>query len=234
MLPLNLSKSILFFFSFYAVLYDIHTEYLRYCIFIQISFCSPPPPPTHHHYHPPNDCSKVRQSGYKIIIENQNDLFCNDSLRGSEVCFRGPNSFKEKDVKYSKRKRPWQTNGTIFFRYFLLVIWLLNALVGGDIKYSFSGYFLFPIIIVQIFVVLVNNFSKYSLFPIFIFTNIHFSQYIVPNILFFKYFFGGFFSFCAVQYSALLHLPPLRIHCADGCCDWTQDRCNWCIGSQTL
>ncbi len=41
-----------------------------------------------------------------------------------------------------------------------------------------------------------------------------------------------FFSF--VLYSALLHLPPLRFHCADGCWDRTQDRCNWCIGSQTL
>jgi hypothetical protein len=34
------------------------------------------------------------------------------------------------------------------------------------------------------------------------------------------------------QYSTLLHLPPLRFHCADGCWDRTQDRCNWCIGSQ--
>jgi hypothetical protein len=31
-----------------------------------------------------------------------------------------------------------------------------------------------------------------------------------------------------------VHLPPLRFHCADGCWDRTQDRCNWCIGSQTL
>jgi hypothetical protein len=37
-----------------------------------------------------------------------------------------------------------------------------------------------------------------------------------------------------VQYSALLHLPPLTFHCAGGCWDRTQDRCNWCIGSQTL
>ncbi len=29
-------------------------------------------------------------------------------------------------------------------------------------------------------------------------------------------------------------LPPLKFHCADGCWDRTQDRCNWCIGSQTL
>jgi hypothetical protein len=37
-----------------------------------------------------------------------------------------------------------------------------------------------------------------------------------------------------VHYSALLHLPPLRFHCADGCWDRIQDRCNLCIGSQTL
>ncbi len=29
-----------------------------------------------------------------------------------------------------------------------------------------------------------------------------------------------------VLYSSLLHLPPLRFHCADGCWDSTQDRCN--------
>ncbi len=29
-----------------------------------------------------------------------------------------------------------------------------------------------------------------------------------------KYFLGGFFF---ILYSALLHLPPLRFHCADGC-----------------
>jgi hypothetical protein len=51
---------------------------------------------------------------------------------------------------------------------------------------------------------------------------------------FFYFFFGGIFFFLFVQYSALLHLPPLRFHCADGCWDRTQDRCNWCIGSQTL
>ncbi len=45
-------------------------------------------------------------------------------------------------------------------------------------------------------------------------------------VIFLKYFFGGFFLFCSVQYSALLHLPPLRFHCADGCWDRTQDRCN--------
>jgi hypothetical protein len=41
-----------------------------------------------------------------------------------------------------------------------------------------------------------------------------------------------FLSF--VLYSTLLHLAPLRFHCADGCWDRTQDRCNWCIGSQML
>ncbi len=43
-----------------------------------------------------------------------------------------------------------------------------------------------------------------------------------------RYFFGGFFFFLSVQYSALLHLPPLRFHCADGCWDRNQDRCNGC------
>ena len=43
---------------------------------------------------------------------------------------------------------------------------------------------------------------------------------------FFIYIFWGFFSsFFFVHYSALLHLPPLRFHCADGCWDPTQDRC---------
>jgi hypothetical protein len=42
---------------------------------------------------------------------------------------------------------------------------------------------------------------------------------------------GGFFF---VLYSALLHLPPLRFHCADRCWDRTQDRCNRCIDSQTF
>ncbi len=52
---------------------------------------------------------------------------------------------------------------------------------------------------------------------------------------FFKIFFlGGGFFLSFVLYSALFHLPPLRFHSADGCWDRTQDRCNWCIGSQTL
>jgi hypothetical protein len=48
------------------------------------------------------------------------------------------------------------------------------------------------------------------------------------------FFWGIFFFFLFVLYSALLHLLPLRFHCADGCWDRTQDRCNLCIGSQTL
>jgi hypothetical protein len=44
--------------------------------------------------------------------------------------------------------------------------------------------------------------------------------------------FWGEFLFFVVLYSALLHLPPLRFHCADGCWDRTQDRCIWCIDSQ--
>jgi hypothetical protein len=47
---------------------------------------------------------------------------------------------------------------------------------------------------------------------------------------------GGifFWIFFFILYSTLLHLPPLRFHCADECWDRTQDRCNCCIGSQTL
>ncbi len=59
----------------------------------------------------------------------------------------------------------------------------------------------------------------------------------VLQIFFYLFFiFGGGFYFCFsfVLYSTLLHLPPLRFHCADGCWDRTQDRCNWCIGSQIL
>jgi hypothetical protein len=44
------------------------------------------------------------------------------------------------------------------------------------------------------------------------------------------YIFRGFFF---ILYSALLHLPPIRFHCAGGCWDRTQDRCNF-TGSQTL
>ncbi len=54
------------------------------------------------------------------------------------------------------------------------------------------------------------------------------------GLIFFNFIFWADFFFLFVQYSALLHLPPLRFHCADGCWDRTQDRCNLCIGSQTL
>jgi hypothetical protein len=40
------------------------------------------------------------------------------------------------------------------------------------------------------------------------------------------YFWGDFFDIFFVLYSALLHLPSLGFHCADGCWDQTQDRCN--------
>jgi hypothetical protein len=55
----------------------------------------------------------------------------------------------------------------------------------------------------------------------------------IPKIFCF-FCFWGIFLFSFVQYSALLHLPPLKYHCADGCWDRTQDRCIWCISSQTL
>jgi len=38
----------------------------------------------------------------------------------------------------------------------------------------------------------------------------------ILNSFFSKYFLGGFFF---ILYSALLHLPPLKFHCADGCWD---------------
>ncbi len=37
-----------------------------------------------------------------------------------------------------------------------------------------------------------------------------------------------------VQYSTLLHLPPLRLHSVGGCWDRTQDSCDYGIGCQTL
>jgi hypothetical protein len=40
--------------------------------------------------------------------------------------------------------------------------------------------------------------------------------------IFYIYFWGDFFF---ILYSALLRLPSLRFHCADGCWDRTQDRC---------
>jgi hypothetical protein len=57
-------------------------------------------------------------------------------------------------------------------------------------------------------------------------------SFLVQQLNTFQFYFLFFFLF--LHYSALLHLPPLRFHCADGCWDRTQDRCNLCIGSQTL
>ncbi len=51
------------------------------------------------------------------------------------------------------------------------------------------------------------------------------------NIVFLK---GDIFGFFYVQYSTLLHLPPLRLHCVGECLDPTQDSCNYGIGCQTL
>ncbi len=62
----------------------------------------------------------------------------------------------------------------------------------------------------------------------------NFSLILKGFFIFFLNIFLGIFYIFFVQYSALLHLPPLRFHCADGCWDRTQDRCIWCIGSQTL
>jgi hypothetical protein len=52
-----------------------------------------------------------------------------------------------------------------------------------------------------------------------------------------RFFFNIFLLFLYnffVLYSALLHLPPLRFNCADGCWDRTYNCCNWCICSRTL
>ncbi len=46
--------------------------------------------------------------------------------------------------------------------------------------------------------------------------------------------FWGFFGLSFyVRYSTLLHLPPLRFHCVEGCWDRTQDGCDFGIDSQT-
>ncbi len=52
-------------------------------------------------------------------------------------------------------------------------------------------------------------------------------------IFFYFIYFLGYLNFFLL-YPTLLHLPPLRFHCADGCWDRTRDCCNWCIGGQTL
>ncbi len=41
------------------------------------------------------------------------------------------------------------------------------------------------------------------------------------------------FSFY-VRDSTLLHLPPLRFHCVEGCLDRTKESCDYGIGCQTL
>jgi hypothetical protein len=67
------------------------------------------------------------------------------------------------------------------------------------------------------------------------YTKYNFHLNLIGLIVFFsQYFWGGFFIVFSYLYSALLHLPPLRFHCADGCWDRTQDRCKWCIDSQML
>ncbi len=46
---------------------------------------------------------------------------------------------------------------------------------------------------------------------------------------------GNFMDFFSYElYSTLLHLPPLRFHCVEGCWDRTQDCCDFGIDSQTL
>ncbi len=40
--------------------------------------------------------------------------------------------------------------------------------------------------------------------------------------------------YCTVLYWTLLHLPPLRFRCVEGCRDRTQDCCDFGIGSQKL
>ncbi len=51
----------------------------------------------------------------------------------------------------------------------------------------------------------------------------------------FKVFLRGFFWFFSfgLRYSTLLHLPPLRFHCVEGCRGRTQDSCDYGIGSQS-
>ncbi len=43
-----------------------------------------------------------------------------------------------------------------------------------------------------------------------------------------------YFFFLYIFYSTLFPLPPLRFNCVRGCCDRTQDCCDFGIDSQTL
>jgi hypothetical protein len=60
--------------------------------------------------------------------------------------------------------------------------------------------------------------------------------YLNYNKFFLEIHIWGIFNLFFRTISTLIHLPPLRFHCADGggCWDGIQDRCNWCIGSWTL
>ncbi len=50
------------------------------------------------------------------------------------------------------------------------------------------------------------------------------TRLIIQIFFFLNIFLGDFFLFFCVHYSALLHLSPLRFHCANGCWDRTQDQ----------
>ncbi len=55
-------------------------------------------------------------------------------------------------------------------------------------------------------------------------------------MVFFQYFFGGIFSFFSynVQHCFICRPSDSTVPTDAGNWDRTQDRCNWCIGSQTL
>jgi hypothetical protein len=58
---------------------------------------------------------------------------------------------------------------------------------------------------------------------------------VIARMNHFKVFLRGIFlvfSF-GFRYSTLLHLPPLRFHCVEGCRGRTQDSCDYGIGSQS-
>ena len=52
-------------------------------------------------------------------------------------------------------------------------------------------------------------------------------QHTIASKSFIFLFWGGGGLFFFVLYSTLLHLPPLRFHCADGCWDRTQQLVHW-------